>query len=86
MLTRVLEPEVMDSREEAVAYNAMDHDAVNQKFVDDLTRCGELGQDCLDVGTGTAWIPVLFVQSQSYYPSDGLGCFGRNAGSSSIQS
>lgn len=63
MLTRVLEPEVMDSREEAVAYNAMDHDEVNQKFVDDLTQCGELGLDCLDVGTGTGWIPVLLCKA-----------------------
>lgn len=58
MLTRVLEPEVMDDQREAVAYNDMDHKAVNEKFVDDLLAIPNLGTDWLDVGTGTALIPV----------------------------
>lgn len=36
MLQRVLEPEVMDSLEEALDYDRMDHTAVNRVFVDDL--------------------------------------------------
>ena len=36
MLTRVPEPEVMDTPEEARAYNAMDHSEVNRLFVTDL--------------------------------------------------
>ena len=36
MLPRTLEPEVMDSPEEARDYDAMDHAEVNRKFVDDL--------------------------------------------------
>ena len=36
MLPRTLEPEVMDTREEAVDYDSMDHSGVNRVFVDDL--------------------------------------------------
>ncbi len=58
MLPRTLEPEVMDDRLEATEYNDMDHRAVNEAFVTDLLSCGELGRDVLDLGTGTALIPV----------------------------
>ena len=36
MLTRILEPEVMDTAEDAHEYDAMDHAAVNAQFVTDL--------------------------------------------------
>lgn len=36
MLHRVLEPEVMDTPEEARAYDDMDHSEVNRRFVDDF--------------------------------------------------
>ena len=36
MIPRVLEPEVMDTVEEAVDYDSMDHSTVNRVFVDDL--------------------------------------------------
>lgn len=35
-IERILEPEVMDTREEAVDYNAMDHSEVNVRFVEEL--------------------------------------------------
>ena len=64
MIERVLEPEVMDTVEEASDYDAMDHSEVNGRFCDDFI--GFLGPDrasaaleVLDVGTGTARIPVL---------------------------
>jgi ubiquinone/menaquinone biosynthesis C-methylase UbiE len=57
-LQRVLEPEVMDTPEEARDYNDMDHAEVNRIFVDDLLACGEISGDILDLGTGTAMIPV----------------------------
>jgi ubiquinone/menaquinone biosynthesis C-methylase UbiE len=58
MLPRVLEPEVMDSAEEARDYDAMDHATVNRVFVADLLAvCVPHGQ-VLDVGTGTAQIPI----------------------------
>lgn len=70
MLPRTLEPEVMDTREEAVDYDAMDHSTVNAVFVDDflaVANSSELGSRLrgggesvriLDVGTGTAQIPI----------------------------
>ena len=58
MLPRVLEPEVMDSVEEARDYDAMDHSHVNRVFVDDFLGQGQPDGMILDVGTGTAQIPV----------------------------
>lgn len=66
MLSRVLEPEVMDTPEEARDYDAMDHSTVNARFCDDLfmfaTRERPLGSRVpprvLDMGTGTALIPI----------------------------
>jgi ubiquinone/menaquinone biosynthesis C-methylase UbiE len=68
MLPRVLEPEVMDTPEEALDYDSMDHVDVNRRFVDDLLSClaraprpgGGINQPLrlLDLGTGTAQIPI----------------------------
>jgi ubiquinone/menaquinone biosynthesis C-methylase UbiE len=58
MLPRVLEPEVMDSAEEAVDYDQMDHSHVNQLFVSDLLQLRPTLVNVLDVGTGTAQIPI----------------------------
>lgn len=73
-LARVLEPEVMDSPGDAADYDAMDHAEVNRVFVEDFlaalaegTAGGAGGGGAafeqrlagvLDVGTGTAQIPV----------------------------
>ncbi len=60
MLDRILEPEAMDSAEEAASYDAMDHSEVNARFVGDfLDEHGACrGGRILDVGTGTARIPI----------------------------
>ncbi len=70
MLERRLEPEVMDTSEDAHDYDTMDHRAVNRVFVDDFLsfvrangfddRLANLRQPLrlLDVGTGTALIPI----------------------------
>lgn len=70
MLPRRLEPEVMDTAEDACDYDRMDHSTVNRAFVDDLlSLCRTAGFDerlrdldrplsLLDVGTGTALIPI----------------------------
>ena len=58
MLQRVLEPEVMDSAEEAHDYDTMDHSHVNRQFVSDLLQQRDDFQSVLDVGTGTAQIPI----------------------------
>ncbi|MFL2871330.1 MAG: class I SAM-dependent methyltransferase [Pirellulaceae bacterium] len=57
-LERVLEPEVMDTIEEAQDYDSMDHSLVNEIFVQDLLATGPIEGEVLDVGTGTAQIPV----------------------------
>lgn len=66
MLPRTLEVEVMDTPEEARDYDEMDHAEVNRRFVDDLLAAagqtdGQLG-DVLDLGTGTAQIPIELCQ------------------------
>ncbi len=61
-LKRILEPEVMDTCEEARDYNAMDHSDVNRRFVDDFLQTGFSGTRILDLGTGTALIPVELCQ------------------------
>ena len=70
MLERRLEPEVMDTSEDAHDYNTMDHSTVNRVFVDDFlafarangfgARLADQNQSLhlLDVGTGTALIPI----------------------------
>lgn len=68
MLTRVLEPEVMESAADAHDYDTMDHSQVNRAFVDDLltaTQTSSLSFDgshrVFDAGTGTALIPIELV-------------------------
>src|SRR6266478_3851873 len=58
MLPRTLEPEVMDSADEARDYDAMDHAAVNRAFVADFLAVWNGRSPLLDVGTGTAQIPI----------------------------
>jgi ubiquinone/menaquinone biosynthesis C-methylase UbiE len=60
MLPRVLEPEVMDTAEEARDYDAMDHSQVNRAFVADFLAVWDGRGPILDVGTGTALIPIEF--------------------------
>lgn len=60
MIPRILEPESMDGPEEVAQYDAMDHRAVNDVFVKDfLAAHGPCqGGEILDIGTGTARIPI----------------------------
>src|SRR5215831_12321474 len=65
MIDRQLEAEAMDTVEEAREYDLMDHDAVNARFVADMLEASaRLGlsdareQFMVDVGTGTARIPI----------------------------
>jgi ubiquinone/menaquinone biosynthesis C-methylase UbiE len=74
MIPRILEPEVMDSPEEARDYDAMDHSTVNEAFARDFLQVfhdgagnrgvppGAKGGSILDVGTGTALIPILLAK------------------------
>ncbi len=80
MLKRTLGPEVIDSEQDVLEYNRMNHSAVNVRFVDELLQhlkssdlrlrvaedpsfeelddCPEVIASLLDVGTGTARIPI----------------------------
>lgn len=58
MIPRVLETEVMDTAEEAEEYDLMDHSEVNRRFVGDFLNLHREGWKVLDVGTGTAQIPI----------------------------
>ena len=62
MLARVLEPEVMDTPAEARDYDAMDHRAVNRVFIADFLDAWDGRGPVLDVGTGTAQIPIALCQ------------------------
>lgn len=67
MLNRILEPEVMDTVEDAHDYDSMDHSHVNRIFVDDLLAeiarktSPRTNWTILDTGTGTALIPLELV-------------------------
>ncbi|MBN2022022.1 MAG: methyltransferase domain-containing protein [Pirellulales bacterium] len=59
LLPRVLEPEeAMDTLAEAVDYDSMDHAQVNRAFVADLLAVGPNVDAMLDLGAGTAQIPI----------------------------
>jgi ubiquinone/menaquinone biosynthesis C-methylase UbiE len=60
-MDRVLEPEIMDTPEEAATYEEMDHGEVNQAFVARLIALGARGR-MLDIGTGPGDIPLLAVE------------------------
>ena len=62
-MKRILEPEVMDTREEAEAYDAMDHSVVNTAFVERVVELGASEGHFLDLGTGPAQIPIFLAQS-----------------------
>jgi ubiquinone/menaquinone biosynthesis C-methylase UbiE len=63
MSERILEPELMDTVEDAREYDTMDHAAVNDSFVSDLLRTAmdysrPAFTEFLDLGAGTALIPI----------------------------
>ena len=62
MLKRILEEEVMASQEEAIVYDDMDHRSVNEQFIDDLLATQNAAGEALDLGTGTARIPLLLCE------------------------
>ncbi|BAT51145.1 UbiE/COQ5 methyltransferase [Nostoc sp. NIES-3756] len=64
-MERQLEPEVMDSWEEASEYDAMDFTEVNNAFAEEAVTFGPPTQGLvLDVGTGPGRIPVLICQKR----------------------
>lgn len=64
-MQRILEPEVMDSPEEALEYDAMDFTEVNTAFAQEAIKLLPATAKILDAGTGTARIPILICQQRS---------------------
>ncbi len=66
MIDRIPEPEAMDTPEEAIFYDAMDHESVNTAFVDEfLVLHGPCrGELIVDLGTGTARIPIALCRRE----------------------
>lgn len=62
MLQRIPETEAMDSALEAEEYDAMDHAEVNACFVRDFATAGGMPDLTLDLGTGTALIPLVLCE------------------------
>jgi ubiquinone/menaquinone biosynthesis C-methylase UbiE len=61
-MERILEPEVMDDREEAIEYDAMDFTEINTNFAQEAIKLTGINATVLDVGTGTARIPIIISQ------------------------
>jgi ubiquinone/menaquinone biosynthesis C-methylase UbiE len=72
MLERVLEPEVMDDWQEATAYDAMDFSAVNRDFALTAIDLHPQAVRVLDIGTGSARIPIILCQEKSCYQLVGV--------------
>jgi ubiquinone/menaquinone biosynthesis C-methylase UbiE len=62
VLLRVLEPEVMDTEEDAREYAAIDNTRVNQAFVDEAVELAPARGRVLDLGCGPGDIAVLLAQ------------------------
>jgi ubiquinone/menaquinone biosynthesis C-methylase UbiE len=58
-MQRILEPEYMDTAQEAEVYAAMDHGDANRSFVARAIELGAGKGQVLDVGTGPGDIPIL---------------------------
>ncbi|MDB9514606.1 methyltransferase domain-containing protein [Kamptonema animale CS-326] len=71
-MQRVLEPEVMDTWEEAVEYDSMDFTAVNTDFAELAIKLGPIAGKILDAGTGTARIPIIMCQMRPQWQLIGI--------------
>ncbi|MCT7950804.1 class I SAM-dependent methyltransferase [Ancylothrix sp. C2] len=62
-MQRILEPEVMDTWQEAIEYDAMDFTQVNRAFAESVIQLAPPAPaTILDAGTGTARIPIFIAQ------------------------
>jgi ubiquinone/menaquinone biosynthesis C-methylase UbiE len=65
MLPRVLEPEAMDTPDEARDYDLMDHAEVNARFVAEFLAAHgpSRGGEVIDIGTGPGRIPIALCRA-----------------------
>jgi ubiquinone/menaquinone biosynthesis C-methylase UbiE len=71
-MERITEPEVMDSPQEAIEYDAMDFTEVNTTFAERAIELGPQSGLILDGGTGTARIPILMCQRRPQWQIIGI--------------
>lgn len=71
-MERVTEPEVMDSPQEAIEYDAMDFTDVNTDFAERAVELGPPEGLILDAGTGPARIPILLCQRRPQWRVIGI--------------
>ncbi|HEY9600943.1 MAG TPA: class I SAM-dependent methyltransferase [Allocoleopsis sp.] len=71
-MERVIEPEVMDSLQEAIEYDAMDFTDVNTDFAERAVELGPLEGLILDAGTGPARIPIFLCQRRPQWRVIGI--------------
>ncbi|MGD8500309.1 MAG: class I SAM-dependent methyltransferase, partial [Phycisphaerales bacterium] len=64
-MERILEREIMDDEEQAVAYAGADFSSSNQMFVDNLIEdYSERLQNILDIGCGPADVPIRLARAK----------------------
>ena len=71
-MQRVTEPEVMDSPQEAIEYDAMDFLDVNTAFAESALALCPPTALILDAGTGTARIPIIMCQRRPQWQIIGI--------------
>jgi ubiquinone/menaquinone biosynthesis C-methylase UbiE len=71
-MDRVTEPEVMDSPQEAIEYDAMDFTDVNTDFAERAVELGPPEGLILDAGTGPARIPIFLCQRRPHWRVIGI--------------
>ncbi len=62
MLERILEPEVMDTEEDALEYEAIDNSAVNAELVEHALRLAPARGEAIDIGAGPGHVAVLLAR------------------------
>ena len=71
-MQRITEPEVMDSPQEAIEYDAMDFLEVNTAFAESAIALCPQTALILDAGTGTARIPIIMCQRHPQWQIIGI--------------
>jgi ubiquinone/menaquinone biosynthesis C-methylase UbiE len=71
-MQRITEPEVMDSPQEAIEYDAMDFLEVNTAFAESALALCPPTALILDAGTGTARIPIIMCQRRPQWQIIGI--------------